>query len=78
MVNNIQEIRIAVLDKTRNEQSAQSGCSSKLAPNHTAQLSFYFKLARIIRQQKRATKTVRNCPVARNWRQNTLRNGRCS
>ena len=48
VVNNIQEIRFAVLDKTCKKQRAQPCCCSKLASNHSAQLSFCFKLARIV------------------------------
>ena len=58
VVNNIQEIRFAVLDKTFKKQSAQQCCCSKLAPNHTVQLSFCFKLARIIRKQKLVTNSA--------------------
>ena len=48
VVNNIQEIRFAVLDKTCKKQRAQPYSCSKLASNHSAQLSFCFKLARIV------------------------------
>ena len=74
VVNNIQEIRFAVLDKTCKKQRSQPYCCSKLASNHSGQLLFCFKLARIVRNVKLVWNTVRNCPVARNWRQNTLRN----
>ena len=76
VVNNIQEIQFAVLDKPCKKQSAQPCCCSKLARNHTAQLSFCFKLARIIRKQKLVKNTVRNWPVAKNWRKKSLRNSR--
>ena len=74
MVNNIQKIRFAVLDKTFKKQRAQPCCCSKLASNHPAQLSFCFKEARIVRKVKLVWNTVRNCPVSGNWRQNALRN----
>ena len=66
----------AVLDKTCRKQRAQPCCCSKLAPNHTAQLSFCLKWATFVKKLKLVQNTVRNCPVARNWRQNTLRNRR--
>ena len=53
---------------------AQLSCISKFAPNYTAQLLFSFKLARILRKLKLVRNSVRNSFLARNWRQNTLRN----
>ena len=66
----------AVLDKTCNKQRAQPRCCSKLAPSHTTQLSFCFKLARIVTKVKLEKNTVRIFPVTQNWRQNTLQNCR--
>ena len=64
----------AVVDKTCKRQRARPCCCLKLAPNHTAQLSFCFKLARIVTKVKFVRNSVRNSFFARNCRQNTLRN----
>ena len=74
VVNNIQEIRFAVLDKSCKMQRAQPCCCSKLASNHSAQLSFCLKLVTFGKKLNHVQNTLRNCPVAENWRQNTLRN----
>ena len=74
VVNNIQEIRFPVLDKTCKMQRAQPCCCSKLASNHSAQLSFCLKLVTFVKKLNLVQNTMRNCPVAENWRQNTLRN----
>ena len=66
----------AVVDKTCKRQRARPCCCLKLAPNHTAQLSFCFKLARIVTKVKFEKNTMRIFPFARNWGQNTLRNCR--
>ena len=57
----------AVVDKTCKRQRARPCCCLKLAPNHTAQLSFCFKLARIVTKVKFEKNTMRIFPVARNW-----------
>ena len=62
------ELGFAVVDKTCGKQRVQLCCCSKLAPNHTPQLSFCFKLARIVKKLKLVPSTLRNCPVAQNWR----------
>ena len=74
VVNNIQEIQFAVLDKSCKMQRAQPCCLSKLASNHSAQLSFSLKLMTFVKKLNHVQNTLRNCPVAQNWRQNTLRN----
>ena len=58
------ELRLAVLGKTSVKERAQQYCCFKLAPNHTLQLSFCFKLARIVKNLRRVQETVRNCPFA--------------
>ena len=58
------------------KQRTQPSCCSKLASKHSAQMSFCLKLATFFKKVKLVQNTVRNCPVARNWRQNTLRNCR--
>ena len=68
------ELRFAVLDKTCAKHRPQLCCCLKLAPNHTAQLLFCFKLNGIVEKLRLVQKTVHNCPVAQNWRQNTVRN----
>ena len=70
------EFRFADLDKNCAKQRAQLCRSLNLAPSHTAQLSSCFKLARTVKDLKLVQKTVRNCPVARNRRENNLRNCR--
>ena len=57
------ELGFAVLDTTSAKQRAQLCCCLKLAPNHTAQLSFCFKLARV-KKLKIVQKNVRNGRVA--------------
>ena len=52
------KLRFSVLGKT-----SANFCCLKLAPSHTLQLSFYFKLARIVKNLKLVQETVRNCPV---------------
>ena len=52
VVNNILEIRFAVLDRTCKKQGSQPYCCSKLASNHSGQLLFCFQLARIVRNVK--------------------------
>ena len=74
VVNNIQEIRYALLDKSCKMQRGQPCCLSKLASNHSAQLSFCLKLMTFGKKLNHVQNTLRNCPVAENWRQNTLRN----
>ena len=74
VVKKSKELWFAVLDKTCAKQRAQLCWCLKLAPSHTEQLWFCFKLARIVKDLKLAQKTVRNCPVAWNWLQNILRN----
>ena len=107
MVNNIQQIRFALLDETckstvRNRAVAQivrnftvprntleigdflqkakrcakhreqlSQCSI-LASKHSAQLSLSLKSATFFKKLNLVKNTVHNCPVARNWRQNTV------
>ena len=39
----------------------------KICPSQTAQLSFCFKLARIVRKLKPVRNCMRNCPVNQNW-----------
>ena len=63
------DFRFVVLDTTSAKQRAQLCCFLKFVPNHTAQLSFCFKLSRIVKKLNIGQKTVRNYPVARNWRQ---------
>ena len=58
------ELRFAVLGKTSAKERAELCCCLKLATNDTLQLSFCFKLARIVRKPKLVQQTVRNCPVA--------------
>ena len=53
--------------KTSPKHRAQPCCCSKLAPSQTAQLSFCFKLARIVRKLKPVRNCMRNCPVNQNW-----------
>ena len=60
------ELRFAVLDKTCAKQRPQLCCCLKLAPNHTAQLLFCFKLNGIVEKLRLVQKTVHNCPVAQN------------
>ena len=74
VVNNIQEIRYALLDNSCKMQRARPCCLSKLASNHSAQLSFCLKLMTFGKKLNHVQNTLRNCPVAENWRQNTLRN----
>ena len=62
------KLRFAVLGKTSAKQRGQLYCCLKLAPNDTLQLSFCFKLARIVKKLKLVQETKRNCPVAENWR----------
>ena len=76
VVNNIQEIRFAVLDKSCKMQRAQPCCCSKLALNHSVQLSFCLKLVTFGKNLNHVQNTLCNCPVAENCRQNTLRNER--
>ena len=57
----------AVLDKTCKTQRAQPCCCSQLASGRTVQLSFCFKLARIVRKQKPVRNCVRNFPFNQNW-----------
>ena len=66
VVNNIQEIRFAVLDKSCKMQRAQPCCCSKLASNHSAQLSFCLKLVTFSKRQNHVQNTLRNCSVAEN------------
>ena len=42
-----------------------------MASKHCAQLSFFLNLATFVKRLKLVEKTVRNCPVSRNWPQNT-------
>ena len=58
------ELRFAVLGKTSAKQRGQLYCCFKLAPNDTLQLSFCFKLARIVKKLKFVLETERNYPVA--------------
>ena len=76
VVNNIQEIRFAVLDKSCKMQREQLWCCSKLASNHSVQLSFCLKLVIFSKKLNHVQNTLRNCPVDSNWRPNTLRNCR--
>ena len=64
--------------KTCPKHRAQPCCCSKLAPSQTAQLSFCFKLARLVRKLKLVRNFVRNSLFLKNLRQNTLRNCRFS
>ena len=77
VVNNIQEIRFAVLDKSCKMQRAQPcccsklaskhpaelSCCSKLASKHSAQLTFCLKLATLLKKLKLVQNIVCNCPV---------------
>ena len=58
------KLRFAVSGKTSAKQRGQLYCCLKLAPNDTLQLSFCFKLARIVKKLKLVQETKRNCPVA--------------
>ena len=73
-----QELRFDVLEKTRAKQRVQLCCCCKVAPSHTAHLSFCLKLARFVKKLKRVQNTVRISPVAGNSGQNSLRNCRCA
>ena len=74
VVNNIEEIRFAILDKTCKMQRTQPRCCSKLASNHSAQVSFCLKLVTFVKKLNLVQNTMRNCPLAQNWGQNNLRN----
>ena len=52
---------------------AQHFCSSKLASKHTAQMSLCLKSVTFVEKLKVVQNPLRNCSVARKWRQNTLR-----
>ena len=58
------KLPFAVLGKTSAKERPQLYCCFKLAPNHTLQLLFCFKLARIVKKVKLVQETVSNCPVA--------------
>ena len=60
----LKKVRFAVLGESSAKERAQLYCCLKLAPNHTWQLSFCFKLARIVKKVKLVQETVRNDPVA--------------
>ena len=60
----LKKVRFAVLGESSAKERAQLYCCLKLAPNHTWQLSFCFKLARIVKKVKLVQETVRNGPVA--------------
>ena len=51
-------------------------CAKYFDAKHSAQLSFCLNLGTFVKKPKLVQKTVRNCPVAWNWRQHTLRNCR--
>ena len=57
----------AVLDKTCKKQRARKCYCSKLASSHNVQLSFCFKLVRIVRKLTPVRNCARNCPVNQNW-----------
>ena len=57
--------------KTCPKHRAQLSCCPKVASKHCAQLSFFLNLATFVKRLKLVEKTVRNCPVSRNWPQNT-------
>ena len=61
------KLRFAILDKTCKKRRAQRCWCSKLASSHTVQLSFRFKLARIVRKRTPVRNCARNCPVNQNW-----------
>ena len=48
---------MAVLDKTCAKQRAPLGCCLKLARNRTSELSFCFKMARVVNNLKLVQKT---------------------
>ena len=58
---------------------AQLSCCLKFGCKHSAQLTLYLNLASFVTNLKLIQNTVRNCPIARNWHQKSLRNCRfCS
>ena len=59
-----------VADKYR----AQLSYRSKLTSIKSAQLSFCLKLVTLVKKLNLVQNNLRNCPVAENLRQNTLRN----
>ena len=67
------ELWFADLDKTCAKQRARVCSCWKMVPNHTVQLFFCFNLVRIINDLRHVQETVRNCPIAQNWRQKILR-----
>ena len=62
--------------KAGEKRRAQLSCCSKLAPNHTAQLSFCLKWPIFLKKLKLVQDTVRNRAVTRNWPLVRLRNCR--
>ena len=60
----LKKLRFPVLGETSAKERAQLHCCLKLASNHTLQLWFCFKLARIVKKVKLVQETVRNGPVA--------------
>ena len=53
---------------------AQLFCCSKMAPKHSAQMSFRSRLATFVKKRKLVQNTVRNCRVAWNLGLNSLPN----
>ena len=63
--------------KTCPKHRAQQSCCWKLASKHSPQLLFCLKLVTFLKKLTLVQNLLRNCPVARNWRQNTAQLSFC-